>query len=108
VDALVGFAIDGSLGNLFAVARPRPEGNQAELPLEGPGPAEELLVVPSGRVDPKGLGVDFVDRNVDVLVIRIVVAHRNVLMLGKPQSIDEVVDNLLELPSFEAPIVGVK
>ena len=108
VDALVSFTVDSSLRNLFTVARPRPKRRQAELPLEGPGPAEELLVVPSGRVDPKGLGVDFVDRNVDVLVIRIVVAHRNVLMLGKPQSIHKPIHNSLELLSFEAPIVGVK
>jgi hypothetical protein len=59
-------------------------------------------------MNPKRLGVDFVDGNVDVLVIRIVVAHCEVLVLGKPQRIDEFVDNLLELPSFEAPIIGVK
>ena len=108
MDALMRFAVDGSLGNLFAIARPRQEGCQAELPLEGPGPGEQLLVIPSGRMNPKRLRVDLVDGHVDVLVIRIVVAHRDVLVLGKPQRIDEFVDNLLELPSFEAPIVGVK
>ena len=78
------------------------------LLLEGPGPAEELLVVPSGRADPKGLGVDLVDRNVDVLVIGIVVTHCDVLVLGKPESIRKPFHNSLELLSFEAPIVGVK
>jgi hypothetical protein len=105
---MVGFAICSALRDPLAVARPRPKGCQAELPLEGPGPGEELLVVPSGRVDPKGLGVDLVDRDVDVLVVGIVVTHRDVLVLGKPQSIDEPFHNLLELLSFEAPIVGVK
>ena len=104
----MGFAIDGSLGSFYAVARPRPKRYQAELSLEGPGPCEELLVVPSGRMNPKRLGVELVDGDVDMLVLGIAVAHRNVLVLGKPQSIDEVVDNLLELPSFEAPIFGVK
>jgi hypothetical protein len=59
-------------------------------------------------MNPKGLGVDLVDRNVDVLVIGVAVTHSDVLVLGKPQRIDEFVDNLLELPSFEAPIFGVK
>jgi hypothetical protein len=44
----------------------------------------------------------------DVLVIRIVVAHRDVLVLGKPQRMRKSIHNLLELPSFQAPIVGVK
>ena len=48
VDALVGFAVDGSLGNLFAVARPRTGVALAQFHLEGPGPGEEFLVVPSG------------------------------------------------------------
>jgi hypothetical protein len=52
--------------------------------------------------------VDLVDRHVDVLVIGIAVAHRDVLVLGEPQRIDEFVDNQLELPSFEAAIVGVE
>ncbi len=108
VDSMVGFAIGSPLRDPLAVARPRPEGRQAELPLEGPGPGEELLVVPSGRVNPKGLGMDLVDRNVDVLVIGVAVTHRDVLVLGKPQSIHKSIHNLLELLSFEAPIVGVK
>lgn len=44
----------------------------------------------------------------DVLVVRIAVAHRDVLVLGKLQSIHEVFHNLLEFLSLEAPIVGVK
>jgi len=59
-------------------------------------------------VNPEGLRVDFVDRNVDVLVIRVVVAHRDVLVLGKPQSIRKSIHDVLELLSLEAPIVGVK
>ena len=102
------FAVDGSLGSFYAVARPRPKRYQAELPLEGPGPGEQLLVIPSGRMNPKRLRVDLVDGHVDVLVIRIVVAHRDVLVLGKPQRIHKSIHNLLELVSFEAPIVGVK
>ena len=96
------------LRNVFALARPRPKRRQAELPLEDPGPGEELLVVPSGRVNTKRLRVDLVDSHVDVLVLGVAVTHSDVLMFGKPQSIDEFVDNLLELPSFEAPIIGVK
>jgi hypothetical protein len=106
VGALLGFAIDGSLGNPFSGARLRLKRYQAELPLEGPGPGEQLLVVPSGRVNTKRLRVDLVDSHVDVLGVA--VTHSNVLMFGKSQSIDEFVDNLLELPSFEAPIIGVK
>ncbi len=104
----MGFAIDGSLGSFYAVARPRPKRYQAELPLEGPGPGEELLVVPSGRMNPKRLWVDLVDRNVDVLVIGIVVTHCDVLVLGKPESIHKPFHNSLEFLSFETPIVGVK
>jgi hypothetical protein len=52
--------------------------------------------------------VDLVDRNVDVLVVRVAVAHGDVLVLGKPQRIHKPVHNLLELLSFEAPILGVK
>jgi hypothetical protein len=59
-------------------------------------------------VVPKGLGVDLVDRDVDVLVIGIVMTHRDVLVLGKPQRIHKPIHNVLELRSFEAPIVGVK
>jgi hypothetical protein len=59
-------------------------------------------------VNPKGLGVDLVDRDVDVFVIGIVVTHRDVLVLGKPQSIHEPFHNLSELVSVEAPIVGVE
>jgi hypothetical protein len=59
-------------------------------------------------VNAKGLGVDLVDGDVDVLVIGIVVTHRDVLVLGKAQSIHKAFHNLLELPSFEAPIVRVK
>ncbi len=95
-------------GTLFAVARPRPEGRQTKLPFEGPSPGEELLMVPSGRVNPKGLGVDLVDCDVDVLVIGIAVTHRDVLVLGKPQSFHKSIHNLLELLSFEAAIVGVR
>jgi hypothetical protein len=40
VDSMVRFAIRRPLRDLLAVARPRPEGCQAELPLEGPGPGE--------------------------------------------------------------------
>jgi hypothetical protein len=105
---MVGFAICGSLRDVFTIARPRPKGGQAELPLEGPGPGEELLVVPGRRVNPKGLGVDLVDRNVNVLVVRIAMAHGDVLVLGKPQRIYKCIHHLLELPSFEEPIVGVK
>jgi hypothetical protein len=108
VGALLGFAIDGSLGNPFSGARLRLKRYQAELPLEGPGPGEQLLVVPSGRVNTKRLRVDLVDSHVDVLVLGVAVTHSDVLMFGKSQSIDEFVDNLLELPSFEAPIIGVK
>ena len=104
----MGFAIDGSLRNLVAVARPRPKRYQAELPLEGPGPGEQLLVVPSGRANPKRLWMDLVDRDVDVLVVRIVVTHRDVLVIGKPQHIHKPIHNPLKLVSFEAPIVGVK
>jgi len=56
----------------------------------------------------KGLGMDLVDRNVNVLVIRIVVTYSEVLVLGKPQEIRKPIHNLLELLSFQAPIVGVK
>jgi hypothetical protein len=59
-------------------------------------------------MNPKRLAVDFVGGNVDVLVIGIVVPHREVLVLGKSRRIDEFVDNLLELPSLEAPITEVK
>jgi len=59
-------------------------------------------------VNPKGLGVDLVDRDVNVLVVRIAVAHGNVLVLGKPQRIHKAFHNLLELLSFETPVVGVK
>jgi hypothetical protein len=59
-------------------------------------------------MNPEGLGMDLVDRDMDVLVIRIVVTHGDVLMFGKPQSILKPIHNLLELPSFEAPILGVK
>jgi hypothetical protein len=65
-------------------------------------------VVPGGKAHPKGLGVDLVDRNVDVLVVRIAVAHRDILVLGKPQRIHKPIHNVLELLSFKAPIVGVK
>ena len=104
----MGFAVDGSLWNLFAVARPRPEGRQPELSLEGPGPGEELLVVPSGRMNPKGLRVDLVDRNVDVLVVFVVVANGDVLVLGEAESIDEVFHNALELLRIQASILGMK
>jgi hypothetical protein len=40
VDSMVSFAICGPLRDALAVARPRPEGCQAELQLEGPGPGE--------------------------------------------------------------------
>jgi hypothetical protein len=105
---MVGFAIRRSLWDVLAVARPGPKGGQAELQLEGPGSGEKLLVVPSGRVNPKGFGVDLVDRNVDVLVIGIVVTHCDVLVFGKPQRIHKPFHNLLKLFSFEAPIVEVK
>jgi hypothetical protein len=59
-------------------------------------------------MNPEGLGVDLVDRNMDVLVIRIVVTHREVLVLGEPERIHKPFHSLLELASFEAPIVGVK
>ena len=110
VDSMVGFAIGSPWRNVLALplVRPRPKGRQAELPLEGPGPGEELLVVPGGRMNPKGLRVDLVDRDVDVLVIGVAVTHRDVLVLGKPQGIHKPFHNLLELSSFEAPIVGVK
>ena len=106
----MGFAVDGSLWNLFAAAnpRPRPEGRQPELSLEGPGPSEELVVVPSGRMNPKGLRVDLVDRNVDVLVIFVVVANGDVLVLGEAESIDEVFHNALELLRIQASILGMK
>ncbi|MGB8331504.1 MAG: hypothetical protein WCE62_15365 [Polyangiales bacterium] len=104
----MGFAIRSSLRDPLPLARPRPKGRQAELPLEGPCPGEEILVVPSGRVNPKRLGVDLVDSDVDVLVVRIAVAHREVLVFGNPQAIHKPFHNLLELLSFEAPIVWVK
>jgi hypothetical protein len=46
-------------------------------------------------VNPKGVGLDLVDRDVDVLVVRIVVTDRNVLVLGEPQSIHKPIYNLL-------------
>ncbi len=52
--------------------------------------------------------MDLVDRNVDVLVIGIVVAHCDVLVLGEPQSNHKPFHDLLELLSRESPIVGVK
>jgi len=52
--------------------------------------------------------MDLVDRNVDVLVIGVAMTHRYVLVLGKPQRIHKSIHNLLELVSFEAPILGVK
>jgi hypothetical protein len=105
---MVGFAICGSLRDPLALARPRPKGCQAELPLEGPSPGEELLVVPGRRVNPKGLWMDLVDRDVDVLVIGVAVTHCDVLVFGEPQRIHEPVHNLLKLFSFEVPIVTVK
>ena len=51
--------------------------------------------------------MDLVDRDVDVLVIGVVVTHREVLVLGKPQGIQPF-HNLLKLLSLEAPIIGVK
>jgi hypothetical protein len=59
-------------------------------------------------MNPKGLRMDLVDRNVDVLVIGIVVTHRDVLVLRKPQSIHKPFHNLWKLFSFEAPIARVK
>jgi len=59
-------------------------------------------------VNPNGLRVDLVDRNVDVLVVRIAVTDRDVLVLGKPQAIHKPFHNLLKLFSFESPIIGVK
>jgi hypothetical protein len=105
---MASFVVCGPLREVLAVARPRPEGCQAELQLEGPGPGEELLMVPRGRVDSKGLWMDLVDRDVDVLVSRVAVTQRDVLVLGKPQSIHKAFHNLLELLSLESPIVGVK
>ena len=66
------------------------------------------MMVPSGRVNPKGLGVDLVDRDVDVLVIGVVVTHCDVLVFGEPQRIHKAFYNVLKLFSFEAPIVAVK
>ena len=59
-------------------------------------------------VDPKGFRMDLVNRDVDVLVISVVVTDGDVLVLGKPQRIHKSVHNLLELLSFEAPILGMK
>jgi hypothetical protein len=59
-------------------------------------------------MNPKGLWVDLVNRDVDVLVIGVAVAHGDVLVLGKPQRVHEALHSLLELLSFESPIVGVK
>ncbi|KPK66334.1 MAG: hypothetical protein AMS21_02705 [Gemmatimonas sp. SG8_38_2] len=107
LDALVGFAIDGSLGDLLAVARPRPEGCQAELPLEGPGPGEQLLVVPSRRMNPKRLGVNLVDGNVDVLVIGIAVTQADVYERVDQLEVQSAVTNReLEQPA-DAVEVGV-
>jgi len=52
--------------------------------------------------------VDLVDRHVDVLVVGIVVAHCDVLVLGESQSVHKALDDMLKLPSVEAPVVGVK
>ena len=59
-------------------------------------------------MNPKGLRMDLVDRDVDVFVIGVAVTHGNVLVLSKPQRTHESIHNLLELLSFEPPIVGVK
>ena len=57
---------------------------------------------------PKRLRMDLVDRDVDVLVIGVVVTDCDVLVSAEPQSLHEPFHNLLKLFSFEAPIVGVK
>jgi hypothetical protein len=59
-------------------------------------------------MNPKGLRVDLVDRNVDVLVIFVVVANGDVLVLGEAESIDEVFQNALELLRIQASILGMK
>jgi len=52
--------------------------------------------------------MDLIDRDVDVLVIGIVVTNCDVLVLGKPQRIQKAFRNLLKLLSFEASIVRVE
>jgi len=59
-------------------------------------------------MNPKGLRVDLVDRNVDVLMIFVVVANGDVLVLGEAESIDEVFHNALELLRIQASILGMK
>jgi len=59
-------------------------------------------------VNPKGLGVDLVDRHVDVLVVFVVVANGDVLVLGEAESIHEVLHNALELLRIQTSILGMK
>jgi hypothetical protein len=104
----VSFVVRCPLRDFLTIAHSGLKRRESELYFERTAHGEELLVIPSRRVNPKGLGMDLVDRDVDVLVIGIVVTHRDVLVLGKPQSIHEASHNPLKLLSFEAPIVGVK
>jgi hypothetical protein len=59
-------------------------------------------------VNPKGLRVDLVDRHVDVFVVFVVVASGDVLVLGKPQRVHEVFDNMPELLHVEASVFRMK
>jgi hypothetical protein len=105
---MVRLAIGSPLRDLLSVARSRAKRGQAELPLEGPSSGEELLVIPGWRVNAEGLRMDLVDGNVDVLVICVVVTHRDVLVIGKPQSLHEVLHNTPELVPVEASVFGIK
>ena len=70
---MVGLQVRGLVRDVLPVTHPRPKRGQAKLQLEGRGPGEELLVIPGGMMDPKSLRMELVDRDVDVLVIGVVV-----------------------------------
>ena len=52
--------------------------------------------------------MDLVDGDVQVLVVLVVVAGRDVLVLGEPQDVDKMLHDMLELFPVEASVLWVK
>jgi hypothetical protein len=52
--------------------------------------------------------MDLVDGHVDVLVVFVAVAHRDVLVLREPKDVDQTFHNVPELLPVEAAVLGMK
>jgi hypothetical protein len=79
-----------------------------ELLLELARQRFERVDVPPRVVDLPRLRVNLIDRNMNVFVLLVAVAHRDVLMFAKSGSVDCTPNHHLELPFAERTVIGVK